>query len=88
MKWLPAWVIRDSISVILAAVSVTSRKLSCSSNESNMMHATSTVTEKLEMTSKPKVTKIKRGYDFIIWIVNYIWYTQKHQLLLVMTLKQ
>jgi len=58
------------------------------STERNTMHATSTVTEKLEMTNRPKATKINRGYSFIRWIVNYIWYKQKHQLLLFMTLNQ
>ena len=35
-------------------------KMGKKGTEGNMMHATSTVTEKLEMTSRPKVTKINR----------------------------
>jgi hypothetical protein len=55
----------------------------------NMMHTTSTVADKTWNGYQAWSDKNQeRGYGFIHWIVNYMWYKQKHQLLLFMTLNQ
>jgi hypothetical protein len=54
----------------------------------NRMHVSLTIPQKLEITSKLESGKYQTYTGFIHWIINYLQYEQKHQLLLFMPLTQ
>jgi hypothetical protein len=59
------------------------------STAGNMMHATSTLTEKHEMTTRPSDKKSReRLWLHMLHCQLHIWYKQKHQSLLFMTLNE